>query len=241
MQKPYLINFNNVEFGYPNGNPVLKGFNLKVAAGEIIGLLGENGSGKTTTFNLLSGLLTPDEGSVYILEKSMISHRKAILQKSAYLPDESLLYPQFSALENMNMFAMLWGIKGSETKEKSELLLKEVGLWDNRHQWVKSYSKGMKQKLSICTALIHNPQLFLMDEPFNGLDITAGLWAREFLQEFVTTSNKAIVFTSHIPELVQALATRVVILHSGKEVYNKRTSEFIEDSSVLEIYKNVTG
>lgn len=241
MQKTNLIDFNRVVFGYPDGNTVLKGFNLKVASGEIIGLLGENGSGKTTTFNLLSGLLTPDEGSVNVLGMPMPTHRKEILQKSAYLPDESLLYPQFSALENMNMFALLWGIKGSEAKEKSEILLKEVGLWDIRNQWVKSYSKGMKQKLSICTALIHNPQLLLMDEPFNGLDITAGLWARGFLKEFVSKFNKAIVFTSHLPELVQALATRVVILHNGQEVFNKPTSELIENSSVLEVYKDVTG
>ena len=162
------IDIDHVHFSYNPERAVLKGMNLKVAPGEIVGLLGENGSGKTTTFKLLSGLLYPDEGNVSITGLSVLDQLNEALKKSAFVPDEPLLYPKFSALENMNLFSILWGLKGYVSRRHAEALLKEVGLWEVRNQWVQSYSRGMKQKLSLCTALLHKPKVLLMDEPFTG-------------------------------------------------------------------------
>jgi ABC-2 type transport system ATP-binding protein len=233
------IEIENVFFAYGPEKPVLNGLNIAVAPNEIVGLLGENGSGKTTTFKLLSGLLYPDEGTIRVAGISVIEDLPKALKKCAYIPDDSLLYPNFSALENMNLFSILWGVEKTFAKEHTEKLLKEVGLWEVRNQWVKSYSRGMRQKLSICAALLHEPKVLLMDEPFSGLDINALIWAREMLKEYVSQEGHSIIFTSHTPEVVESLATRVIILKDGKIAYDQGANGHIAGDSLIERYQKV--
>ena len=227
-------------FSYNQEQPVLKGLNLEVFPNEIVGLLGANGSGKTTTFKLLSGLLHPDEGHLAVAGIPILDQPREALKRCAYVPDDSLLYAQFSALENLNLFAILWGVEGGLARQRSEKLLKEVGLWEVRNQWVKSYSRGMKQKLSICAALLHEPQVLLMDEPFTGLDIDALLWARVMFKQYAGTEGRSIIFTSHTPEVVESLASRVLILKDGVIVHEEILDEtFGSRTSLLEVYQRV--
>lgn len=218
------VEIENLHFSYGTEKPVIRGLTINIKPKEIVGLLGANGSGKTTTFKLLSGLLYPDEGKVKIAGISLLKDIDGALKKSAYIPDEPLLYPNFSALENLNLFAVLWGVESFLAKNRAEELLKQVGLWDVRNQWVKSYSRGMKQKLSICAALMHEPKVLLMDEPFTGLDIDALIWAKEMFKNYVE-DNRSIVFTSHIPEVIESLATRVIILKDGKIIHDESLSD----------------
>ena len=134
-----MINIENVFFSYNSNKPVLKGINLHVGENEIVGLLGSNGSGKTTTLKLLTGLLSPTEGDIKICGKSLQNNKKESHKIVAYVPDETLLYPNFSALENMNLFSILWGTEKNIAKSRTEKLLKEVGLWEVRNQWVNAY------------------------------------------------------------------------------------------------------
>jgi ABC-2 type transport system ATP-binding protein len=236
------VRIDNVFFAYAPEKPVLRGLTFEVAPREIVGLLGANGSGKTTTFKLLSGLLHPDEGHMTLAGISVTDQPREALKKCAYVPDESLLYPHFSALENMNLFAILWGVEGKVAKLRTEQLLRAVGLWEVRKQWVKSYSRGMKQKLSICVALLHEPKVLLMDEPFTGLDIDALLWARELLKAYASQEDRSIVFTSHTPEVVESLANRVVILKDGVNIHEQRIDHSLTlPDSLAELYQRVVG
>lgn len=225
----------NVSFSFHKEKKnVLNDLSFKISPGEIVGLLGANGAGKTTIFRLLAGLLLPDHGEIKIGGISVSNNLKKALKTCAYLPDESLLYQNFSALENMNLFSILWGVEKGITKSKTESLFKEVGLWDYRNQWVESYSKGMVQKLSICTALLHDPKVMLLDEPFTGLDIDSNLWARRMFRNYIEENKSTILFTSHTPEVIESLATRVLILDEGRIVQDHNINS---DSSLVEIYK----
>lgn len=234
------IEFKNVAFAYEPDRPVLKGINMNVEEGEIVGLLGSNGSGKTTTLKMLAGLLYPTGGDIKICGKSLQYDNKDQKKLVAYVPDETLLYPNFSALENMNLFAILWGTAGKIAKTRSEQLLKEVGLWEVRNQWVSAYSKGMKQKLSICVALMNSPRVLIMDEPFNGFDIDGVIWAREMFKNYVAEHKRSIIFTSHIPEIIESLASRVVILKNGEIRQDTFAHEISNSDTIIDIYKSIS-
>jgi ABC-2 type transport system ATP-binding protein len=234
------IDIKNVFFSYDQKRSVLSGLNLQVKPNEVVGLLGANGSGKTTTFKLLSGLLRANEGSINIAGVSLSEDPKKAMKRCSYIPDETLLYPNFSALENMNLFAILWGVEKQAAQTRAEKLLKEVGLWDVRNEWVKSYSRGMKQKLSLCAGLLHEPRVLLMDEPFTGLDIDSLLWARQMLKEYSQQENKSILFTSHTPEVIETLASRVIILSEGKIIHDEKLNEqHAAESYITDLYNRV--
>jgi ABC-2 type transport system ATP-binding protein len=140
----------------------------------------------------------------------------------------------------MNLFAILWGVEKQAAQTRAEKLLKEVGLWDVRNEWVKSYSRGMKQKLSLCAGLLHEPRVLLMDEPFTGLDIDSLLWARQMLKEYSQQENKSILFTSHTPEVIETLASRVIILSEGKIIHDEKLNEqHAAESYITDLYNRV--
>jgi ABC-2 type transport system ATP-binding protein len=227
-----------VWFAYEPSRPVLAGLDLQARGGEILGFLGANGAGKTTTFRLLSGLLRPDAGEVEVAGVSLPQDPRGARLRSAYLPDEPLLYPTLSALENLNMFALLWGVKKEMAQERAESLLHQVDLWAVRHQWVRTYSRGMRQKLALCAALLHEPKVLLMDEPFTGLDIGAVLWARNLLHRFADAGG-CVVFSSHTPEIVDSIADQIAILHCGHVAYSNSQAGTRADGGVISVYQQV--
>ncbi len=208
------IRLENVTFSYGAGRRVLGGVTMDVHAGRIVGLLGANGAGKTTTFKVIAGLLRPDSGIVAIDGIAASAQPIEARQRTAFVPDTSLLYEQMSAEENLNMFALLWNVDGSTARARSTQLLRDSGLWSVRDEWVRGYSAGMKQKLSLCAALLHDPQVIVLDEPFSGLDVDGALWGREVIRA-QARAGKAILFSSHVPELVEAIADEVSILDAG--------------------------
>jgi ABC-2 type transport system ATP-binding protein len=207
------IHLDWVTFSYGD-RQVLRGVTLDVHAGQVVGLLGANGAGKTTTFKILAGLLRADSGTVTIGGVAMAEDPVGARQRTAFVPDTPLLYDQMSAEENLNMFALLWNVDASTAKARSAQLLREAWLWSVRDEWVRGYSAGMKQKLSLCAALLHDPQVIVLDEPFSGLDVDGALWGREVIRA-QARAGKAILFSSHVPELVEAIADAVAILDRG--------------------------
>ena len=153
-------------------------------------------------------------------------------RRSGYVPDTPLLYPQLSAAENLNLFGLLWGVASDRIGPRAEALLKEVALWDVRDQWVRSYSHGMRQKLSLCAALLHEPQVLLMDEPFTGLDVAGVLWARAILRG-AAAAGRCVLFTSHTPEVVDVLADRVALLDGGRIVEVRTARQLAETGGAL--------
>jgi ABC-2 type transport system ATP-binding protein len=209
------IAIRNVWFSYGKAAAVLKGLTLDVRPGRIAGLLGKNGAGKTTALRIVAGLLAPDEGDVTVAGIAVAKDPVAVKRVITFVPDHSLLYDALSAEENMNMFGLLWGVGAGEIRSRSRDLLQQVGLWDARARIVGGYSAGMKQKLSFCAALLHDPSVIVIDEPFTAFDCESAMWAREVLRTRAR-AGAAILFSSHDADLVDALATEVHMFEDGR-------------------------
>ena len=186
-------------------------------AGEITGYLGPNGSGKSTTMKMITGLLEMTSGEILFdgipIQRDLIAYK----QRMGYVPEEPNLYGHLSGLEYLLMVGQLRALPAKPTADKIDGLLRLFSLRGDRHGPISSYSKGMRQKVLLSAALLHNPDLILLDEPFSGLDVGTGLVLRSLIQE-LAARGKVILFSSHELETVERVSSRVVILHKGKVV-----------------------
>jgi len=190
---------------------------FRARAGEITGYLGPNGSGKSTTMKMITGLLEMTSGEILFDGVPIQRNLLAWKQRMGYVPEEPHLYGHLSGLEYLVMVGQLRGLQANPTSRKIDGLLRLFSLHRDRHTPVSSYSKGMRQKVLISAALLHNPDLILLDEPFSGLDVGTGLVLRSLIQE-LAARGKVILFSSHELETVERVSSRVVILHRGKLV-----------------------
>ena len=193
---------------------VVKKVSFKITPGQVLGYLGPNGAGKTTTIKVLAGLLEPTEGEILCdgvnIKKDMIAYKKRL----GYVPEQSEIYPHLSAYEYLLLVGRLRHLHEKSLKEKIERFLELFGLADDMHAAISSYSKGMRQKVLISAALLHNPDILLLDEPLSGLDVTTTLTARDLIRR-LALENKTVLFSSHILEVTEKICSRVVILHRG--------------------------
>jgi ABC-2 type transport system ATP-binding protein len=186
-------------------------------AGEVTGYLGPNGSGKSTTMKMITGLIEMTSGEI-LFEGQRIQHDLiAYKQRMGYVPEEPYLYSHLSGLEYLIMVGQLRGLPVKETAERIDGLLQLFSLHGDRHAPISAYSKGMRQKVLLSAALLHNPDLILLDEPFSGLDVGTGLVMRSLIQE-LAARGKVVLFSSHELETVERVCSHVVILHHGKLV-----------------------
>jgi ABC-2 type transport system ATP-binding protein len=186
-------------------------------AGEVTGYLGPNGSGKSTTMKMITGLIEMSAGE--ILFDGVPIHRDLIAykQRMGYVPEEPHLYPHLSGLEYLIMVGQLRNLPEKATAARIDGLLRLLSLHGDRHVPISSYSKGMRQKVLLSAALLHNPDLILLDEPFSGLDVATGLVLRSLILE-LAARGKVVLFSSHELETVERVCSHVVILHRGKVV-----------------------
>jgi ABC-2 type transport system ATP-binding protein len=186
-------------------------------AGEITGYLGPNGSGKSTTMKMITGLIEMTSGGISFdgapIQRDPIAYR----QRMGYVPEEPHLYSHLSGLEYLTMVGQLRDLPPRATAERIDGLLRLFSLHGDRHVAISSYSKGMRQKVLLSAALLHNPDLILLDEPFSGLDVGSALVLRSLIQE-LAARGKVILFSSHELETVERVCSHVVILHRGKVV-----------------------
>ena len=190
---------------------------FSAAAGEVTGYLGPNGSGKSTTMKMITGLIEPTAGEICFrgvpIERDWIVYKQLL----GYVPEEPHLYPHLTGLEYLEMVGQLRGINAAIARERIDGLLRAFGLHADQHVAISSYSKGMRQKVLLSAALMHNPELILLDEPFSGLDVGAALVLRGLIQE-LAARGKVVLFSSHELDTVEKVCSRVVILHKGKIV-----------------------
>jgi ABC-2 type transport system ATP-binding protein len=186
-------------------------------AGEITGYLGPNGSGKSTTIKMITGLLERTSGEILFDGVPIESDAMAYKRRLGYVPEEPHLYGHLSGLEYLVMVGQLRGLAPKAMNEKIDGLLRLLALHADRHVPISSYSKGMRQKVLLSAALLHDPDLILLDEPFSGLDVGTGLVLRSLIQE-LAARGKIILFSSHELDTVERVSSRVVILHRGKVV-----------------------
>lgn len=199
------------------GIPAVHDVSFQARAGEVTGYLGPNGSGKSTTMKMITGLLESTAGDIFFDGRPIRNDLLNFKQRMGYVPEEPYLYSHLSGLEYLNMVAQLRNLPAKATADRIDGLLRLLSLHADRHLSISSYSKGMRQKILLSAALLHNPQLILLDEPFSGLDVDSSLILRSLIQE-LAARGKVVLFSSHELETVERVCSHVVILHRGKVV-----------------------
>jgi ABC-2 type transport system ATP-binding protein len=199
------------------GIPALDHVSFIARPGEVTGYLGANGSGKSTTMKLATGLIEPTSGEILFAGRPIKENPMAYRQRIGYVPEEPHLYTHLSGLEYLVMVAQLRDMDRHSANERIHGLLRLFGMHGDRDAAMSSYSKGMRQKILLSAALIHNPDLVLLDEPFSGLDVGSSLILRSLIKE-LATRGKIVLFSSHELETVERVCSHIVILHRGKVV-----------------------
>jgi ABC-2 type transport system ATP-binding protein len=200
-----------------SGAAVVDTVSFTVQPGDILGYLGPNGSGKTTTIRMLTGLLPPSRGAVFFDGRDIADDLVAFRRRLGYVPEEPHLYPFLSGREQLELVGRLRQLPSNLLKRKIASLLELFGIADAAEQAIVSYSKGMKQKVLIIAALLHDPDVLIFDEPDSGLDVTATLVLRHLVHD-LAARGKAVMYSSHVLEAVEKLCTSVMVLHRGRIV-----------------------
>ncbi len=194
------------------GQAAVDGLTLTVPRGSFFGFLGPNGAGKTTTIRMLTGLAQPDAGSVELLGMSMPAQEMEIKRKMGLVPDESLLFDHLTGGEFLELVGRLYGLDRKIARERAYELMEMFDLGESRRKLIAEYSKGMRKRVAMAGALIHKPELLLLDEPFEGVDAVGARFMKELLIEQVRRGT-TIFLTSHVLEVVERLCDRRIIHH----------------------------
>jgi ABC-2 type transport system ATP-binding protein len=235
-----MLELKNVTKKY-NNIPVVKKVSFNIKPGEILGYLGPNGAGKTTTVKMLAGLLEPNEGFIYFNGKKITDDIVAYKEKLGYVPEQSELYPHLSGLEYLQLVGRLRRIREESLNKKIDGLMEQFGLSVDMHLPISNYSKGMRQKVLIASALLHNPDILLLDEPLVGLDVSTTLVLKDILTQ-LAKMGKTIIYSSHILEVVEKLCNRVIIINKGTIVADdsvQRLSALMQLPSLESIFKEL--
>lgn len=211
------------------GRPAVENLHLEIKRGELYALLGPNGAGKTTTLRMVAGLLAPDIGKIEILGIDLQTDPAAAKQKLAYLPDDPMLYDKLKPMEYLEFVAGLWGMPAERAEQRAIELLDWLDLSKHAHELTEGFSRGMKQKLALAGALIHEPELIILDEPLTGLDVAAGRQVKDVLLAHVARGG-TVILTTHILDVAERLAERIGIIQHGKLIVEGSLEELRQRS-----------
>jgi ABC-2 type transport system ATP-binding protein len=215
------------------GKAAVDGLDLEVPRGCFFGFLGPNGAGKTTTIRMLMGLAPPTSGTIELLGLSMPERAEEIKQRLGVVPDESLLFDRLSGAEFLEFVGRIYGIARPAARERALELLALFQLDGDAHKLIFDYSKGMRKRVAMAASLMHKPELFLMDEPFEGVDVVGARLMKELLLDLVR-QGATIFLTTHVLEVVERLCDRVAIIHQGKVAVQGTLAELRTGSETLE-------
>ncbi|MGZ3182580.1 MAG: ABC transporter ATP-binding protein [Telluria sp.] len=211
------------------GRRAVDGVSFTVRAGETVGLIGPNGAGKSTTVSMIAGLLVPDSGSVLLDGAPVSAGASDAKRKIGLVPQDLALFDELSAIENLKLFAALYGLKGAECRARAQDVLALVNLADRAHDKPQTFSGGMKRRLNIAAALMHDPALLILDEPTVGVDPQSRNAIFDTL-EALKAKGRSLIYTSHYMEEVERLADRIVIIDHGK---------VLEDDTPANLYRKL--
>ncbi|MDD6547598.1 ABC transporter ATP-binding protein [Blautia massiliensis (ex Durand et al. 2017)] len=214
--------------------------NLHIAPGEIYGFIGHNGAGKTTTMKSVAGIQQFDAGEIYIDGKSIRTEPIECKRIFAYLPDNPDLYDYMTGIQYLNFIADIFGVSATDRRMRIRKYSEVFELTDDLAQPIAAYSHGMKQKLAIISAWMHQPKLILMDEPFVGLDPKASHLLKEMMQE-VCSEGGAIFFSTHVLEVAEKLCDKVAIIKSGRLIHSGTMEEVKGDDSLENVFLEMEG
>ena len=197
--------------------PAVDNVSFTIKPGEVLGYLGPNGSGKSTTVKVITGLLAPTSGEVRFRGENIRNNLAAYKRVIGYVPEEANLYPFLSGLEYLELVGRLRGLPGAAIAKRADALLTLFSLHQHRHTSMSAYSKGMRQRVLLISAILHNPDLVIFDEPLSGLDVTSAMIFRK-LVTFLSSEGKTIFYCSHVLEVVEKVCSHVIILQKGKRL-----------------------
>lgn len=237
MTTAIVVKTTHLNFSFRNGAKTLQDVNLEVPQGSIYGFLGPNGAGKTTTLRLLLGLLKNQEGKLELFGQQFSSHRLDILRRLGSLIEQPSLYLHLSAKENLEIYQLVY----KTSRKRIDEVLQLVGLEQTGKKKARQFSLGMRQRLSIAIALLHQPELLILDEPTNGLDPNGIIETRELIKKLNKEHGTTVIVSSHILNEVEKMATHVGIIHKGRMLFQGPLQELQQmktRQSVLEIETN---
>lgn len=200
---------------YYAATPAIRDVSFTLPPGAVLGLLGPNGSGKSTTVSILTGLLEPSGGRVYFDGVDTADRLLEYKARIGYVPEEAHLYGHLTGAEYLTLIGRLRSLPEAGLRRRIAEFLEVFGLADDQHAQMSAYSKGMRQKILISAALLHNPEIVVLDEPNSGLDVTASLVLRSLVQA-LAAEGRMVIYCSHVLAIVEQVATDVVILHDGR-------------------------
>jgi len=216
---------------------------MRVEPGEILGFLGPNGAGKTTTVKMLTGMIRPTSGTAAIAGFDVVANAIEVKRRIGYVPESGAMYESLTAAEHLELVACLYHLDLQAARSRTEEVLEMFGLDEVRHQRLSQFSKGMKQKVLIASALIPNPEVLFLDEPLNGLDANAALIVKHLLRK-LADQGKTIFFCSHILEVVERVCTRIIIINGGRQIVDGSAAAIRQATgtgSLEEAFSQLTG
>jgi ABC-2 type transport system ATP-binding protein len=226
-----------------NGIAAVENITFRIEPGEIVGYLGPNGSGKSTTVKSIVGLIEPSEGQILFQGRSILDDLPDFQRRLGYVPEEAALYPYMSGWEYLQMSGRLHGIPRRALDPKINEFLRLFSLWDDRHCQIQSYSKGMRQKILLSAALLHNPEILILDEPLSGLDVITALVLKDLIRG-LAARGRLIFYSSHVLEVVEKVCLRVIILRKGRMVADdaiERLRDRLHEESLEGIFAQLTS
>jgi ABC-2 type transport system ATP-binding protein len=209
------------------GIPAIEDVSFQVRAGEVVGFLGPNGAGKSTTVKIITGMLRPNDGRVLFQGQDIAKDMVAFRASFGYVPEEAYLYNYLSGLEYLQLVGRLRGLSEALIEAKATCLLKLLNLESWQYSPISTYSKGMRQRVLIAAALLHDPKLLIFDEPLSGLDVVSGRLFKD-LVELLAAEGKAVIYISHVLEIVEQVCNRVIVIAKGRILADARPADLVQ-------------
>ena len=213
-----MINLRQVSKSYNGKVMAVDQIDLSVQKGEIFGFLGPNGAGKTTTIKMITGILTPDSGTVEVNGRDIVKEPLAAKRSFGFVPDDPNIFPRLKGIEYLHFMSALYQVPAERSKEQISRLSGRFGLADVLADRIQSYSHGMRQKLMIIGALLHTPDVWILDEPMTGLDPRSSFMLKEMMREHAD-SGKTVFFSTHVLDVAEKICDRVAVIDHGRILY----------------------
>ena len=237
-----VLTLSNITKSYGN-KEILRGIDLTVSSGEIIGYIGPNGTGKSTTIKIILGMIADYGGEVKLFGRDIKESGLEYKRRIGYVPEIADVYDNLTGSEYLTFIGQMYGLTQEEAATKSKTLMELFGVGEAYHSRISSYSKGMRQKLLIISSLLHNPDILFLDEPINGLDANSVMIFKEILAQ-LAAQGKTIFYSSHLMDVVEKISSRIVLINEGRIVADgtfEQLQATSEGSSLEGIFNQLTG
>jgi len=242
MTQQIIVEIRNLQKNYGT-KQVLQDINLDITSGQIIGYIGPNGAGKSTTVKILCGLISNFQGTVTIFGKDLRTEALEIKRQVGYIPENAVLYESLTPLEFMEFIGEMRGLEAEQTRDKAQKLMNIFEMKPHLNQRIATFSKGMRQKVLICSALLHNPDLIFMDEPLSGLDANSVIMVKEMLIH-LAREGKTVFYSSHLMDVVEKISDRIILIDQGKVIADGSFEELnvlSKDENLEKMFTRLTG